>query len=254
MSTSLPFHHRLMDRGRHLQSLGLVQEAVRFWGRVADMKSLPAALAEEAHSRLGEMQLERGKHSRARRHLAAALAHQPDNPHYHFLLAQAIEEDPKGDVEKALQHYRRALRADGDQPSYLGAFGRLAVELGKDEEGTQALRRAAELAPDDPDVILLVVDGLGAIQPDEAQAILRLSLFRNPRNSRFRKLWSDFQFQRLRAVQEASHSPPCLDEGPTVLPFVPRIAGDGKQARWRRHPAGAPRPHLTLPASDKKHA
>jgi len=251
MSASLPFHHRLMDRGRHLQALGLQREAVCFWGRLADMKSLPADMAEEAHSRLGEMQLERGRHTRARRHLAAALAHQPDNPHYHFLLGQAIEEDPKGNLDKALAHYRRALQQEDSQAIYLGAFGRLAIDLGKDEEGVQALRRAAEMAPDDPDVILLVLDCLGACRPHEALAILRLSLFRNPRDSRFRKLWSDFHFQRLRSEQDAKRAPHRLDEGPVMLPFT---AAAGKSTRWRRHPAGTSKPHFPLPVSDKKHA
>lgn len=252
MSASLPFHHRLMDRGRHLQALGLEREAVRFWVRVADMKSLPADMAEEAHSRLGEMQLERGKHTRARRHLTVALAHQPENPHYHYLLAQAIEEDPKGDLEKALAHYRHAIQGDAEQPTYLGAFGRLAIDLGKEDEGVQALCRAAELAPDDADVILLVLDGLGESRPDEAKAILRLSLFRNPRDSRFRKLWSDFHFQRLRAEQAAGRTPCYHDDGPKLLPFT--AAGDDKPSRWRRHPAGTSRPHFPLPVSDKKHA
>ena len=251
---SLPFHNRLMERGRHLQALGLAREALQLWNRVADMKSLPPALAEEAQSRLGEMQLERGKHARARRHLAAALAHQPANAHYHFLLAQAIEEDPKGDLEKALEHYRRALHGDPDQPQYLGAFGRLAIDLGKGAEGAQALRRAAKLAPDDADVILLVLDGLGETQPDEALAILRLALFRNPRAARFRKLWSDFHFQRLRADQEAKRAPLPQDSA-TLLPFMVPATGDNRPPRWRRHPSSSPgRPHFTLPFSDKKHA
>src|SRR5262245_38239610 len=116
MSRTLHFFNRLAERGRLLQSLGLAQQAWQHWNRLAQLKSLPAALAEETQNRLGEIQVQRGKFSRASRHFSAALAHQPDNPHYHFLFAQAIEEDPKGDPDKALAHYQQALKLDPQQP------------------------------------------------------------------------------------------------------------------------------------------
>lgn len=255
MSRTLHFFNCLVAQGRHLQQLGLAREALGHWNRLAKMKSLPTAVAEEAQNRLGELQMQRERYARAGRHFSAALAHQPDNAHYHYLLAQAIEEDPKGKAETALEHYERALQLDPDQPAYLAGFGRLAVELDREAEGLTALRRAAELSPDDPDVMLTVVDGLGTILPEEAERLLRFSLFRNPRDSRFRKLWSDFQFQRVVAEQEMSKKPFPSNEGATCLPFAPVTDAAKTPPGWRRHPAGrSAGPHFPMQTADKKHA
>ncbi len=258
MSRTLPFFDRLVQQGRHLQSLGLVQEAIGHWSRLAQLKSLPAATAEEVQNRLGDMQFQRGKFRRASRHFAAAVAHQPHNPHYHYLLAQAIEADPKGDLDKALHHYHQAITMDPHQPAYLAGFGVLALDLGRTEEGLEALRHAAKLAPDDPEIILRVFEGLGESHPEQALGILRLSLFRNPRDARFRKLWSDLHFQRVVMEQERSKTSAGQDQGPTLLPFVPPQP-DHKDDKpqpgaWRRHVPSFPGgPHFTS-FSDKKHA
>src|SRR5262249_4974 len=128
-------------------------------------------------------------------------------------------------LQSAAEHYRKSLQLDPRQPRCLGEFGLLALRLGQTEEGLTCLRRAVELAPDDADAVGRLVKGLEHLDgPDEARAILRAALFRNPRDSRFRKLWNDFRFQQLREAQETErHRKALVDsagDGPVLLPFV----------------------------------
>src|SRR5262249_6370259 len=158
----------------NLQALGVEHEALHALGRLSGFRELEPEVAEEVQSRLAEILGNRGKYRRARRHLAAALAHQPDNPHYHHLLARAVEADVRCEPGRALDHWRRALELDPDQARYLSDFGLLAVREGPTEEGLTALRRALELAPDDVAVLAKVAEGLcHAGLAEEARTALR---------------------------------------------------------------------------------
>ena len=109
MSTTLKLADRLLARGRRFQELGRDYEALGLLRRLAGFRELPIAVAEEAQARLADIQLRRHKLGAARRHLTAALAHRPDNPRYHHLMAMALEQDARGDLERAAKHYRQSL-------------------------------------------------------------------------------------------------------------------------------------------------
>jgi tetratricopeptide (TPR) repeat protein len=255
MSKTLNLVERLLARGRKFQQLGLEQEAARCWDRLAGLSQLPPEVAREAQTQLAEIHLDRGRFARARRHLSAALLSQPGNSHFHYLLAKAIEADDRGDRNRALHHYRQAIDLDPEQPHYLCRFGLLALELGQTEDGLKSLRRALELAPDDPEVVSRVADGLRQEDAEEARAVVRAALFRNPRHARFHKIWSDFHFDCLREEQQRRRVAIPVQEGPTLLPFVrPEPAVTGPQ-RLRRDPPSRPaRPHFPVSHSRKKHA
>src|SRR5579862_5926441 len=142
-SRTLGLVDHLLSRGRYFQQLGRTLDALRILGRLTGFRELPPAVAEEAQFRLGELQLRRKKHARARRHLAAALRHAPDNPRYHFQLARALESDRDGDLARAAEHYRNSLALDPAQTDCLCAYGRLALRLGRTEEALDCLRAAA---------------------------------------------------------------------------------------------------------------
>jgi len=266
MSTTLNLADRLLAMGRNFGAVGRDQDALHILGRLAGFRELPAAIAEETQGRLAEIFLRRRKYRRARRHLAAVLVQQPDNPRYHYLMAAALNGDDKADPQRAAEHYRKSLQLDPDQPRCLGEFGLLAIRLGQTEEGLSCLHRAVELSPCDPVAVTNLVSGLRqAGRAAEARVVLRAALFRNPRDARFRRLWDDFQFQQLRDEQEAARK---ADEarafdgdGPTLLPFVrpaaesPSMRLGGKRLR-RDRPAPLPPPHLPGPARlpDRKHA
>jgi tetratricopeptide (TPR) repeat protein len=265
MSRTLNLVDRLMAMGRRFQDLGRDHDARHIFGKVTHLAELPPPIAEETQARLAEITLKHHHYRKARRHLRAALNHTPDNARYHYLLASALDGDLKGDSQRAAEHYRRSLELDPAQPRCLGEYGLLALRLGRTEEGLDALRRAVELAPDDPEAVGNLVEGLRQEgQVDEARAVLRAARFRNPRDMRICKLWSDFEFHQLRQQQEAErHSGRngWNQEGPALLPFVRPAPGDpplpGTRKVVRGDGAAAPAaPHLPgrLRRADRKRA
>src|SRR5262249_3166668 len=225
MSTTLNLVDSILARGRHLQNLGRDRDALHLLGRLASFRELPTNVAEETQARLAELQRRLEHPRKARRHLTAALAHQPDSARYHHLLARAVEADRRGDPERALHHYRRSLELDPHQADCASEAGLLAVRQGQVEEGLRNLRRAVELNGNDPECVRRLVKGVCLWRsPDEARQAWRAVLSRNARYRRFRRLWDDFQFNQLlreqeveRVVREGDQQ---ADAGPTILPFV----------------------------------
>lgn len=252
MSKTLNLVDCLLARGRNLQQLGREQDALIVFERLAGFRRLPPQVAEETQVRLAEILLERGEYQAARRHLTAALAQKPTSARYHFLMGQAIEADEKGNDRRALDHYRLSLQLDDDQPERLAQAGMFALMMGKVVEGLKWLRRAVELAPDDPEAVARLAEGLQQIgRPEEARLTLRAALFRNPRDGRFRKLWNDFHFCELRDEQEskrqADYDADLDKEKPVLLPFLRPVSEPSQTGskRVRRDPAGPlPTPHL----------
>jgi len=236
MSRTLNLTERLLERGRFLQEMGLTHDALGIFGRLAGLRGLPAATAEETQIRLAEMHLRQDKFAQARRHLTAALAHNPNNARYHYLIALAHDQDDQGDAQSALEHFRQSLAVEPDQPRCLGEFGILALCLGHNGEGLAALRRGVDLAPDDPDTVAKLVEGLClAEQPEEARLALRAALFRNPRSQGFRKLWNRSSWDE----EEKSMLLPFTRPEPGTLP------APGGRKRVRRDGPSAPLPPHT---------
>jgi len=262
MSRTLNLVDRLAERGRQLQAMGRTAEALHVLGSLARFRELPKALAADTECRLGEMHLLRGERGQAGGNLNAALRLQPDTARYHQLFAAALEEDEEADPNRSLAHYRRSLALDPNQPRCLCDFGLLALCLDQTKEGLAALRRAAELAPDDPEIIALVVDGLrDSGHESEARKTLIAALFRNSRDGRFRKLWNDFRFQQLHDGQQTERQknghPIAGYDGPKVLPFVRVMAEPARtqigQATIRRDAGSRPSPpHTSRSARQRK--
>lgn len=264
MSRTLNLVDCLLTRGRHFQQLGRVQDALNTFERLAGFRNLPRKVVEETQVRLAEILFDQGEFQSARRHLSAALVQQPSSARYHFLMASALEADENGDDRRALEHYRMSLELDGDEPECLGEAGMLALKLGKVVLGLKWLRRAVELAPDDPEAVARLVEGLQEIgRPEQARLTLRAALFRNSRDGRFRKLWSDFHFHELREeqeiIRESRWETTAGNDKPVLLPFLRPISAPAKMSgkRIRRDPASPlPSPHIPrrgrLP--DHKHA
>lgn len=237
MSTTLNLADRLLAMGRYFQTLGREQDAVRIFNRLTSFKLLSSDVAEEAKARLAEILLRWGRFTRARRHLTALLLQCPAKARYHYLMATALNGDQRSDPERAAEHYRQSLKLDPHQPRCLGEYGLLALRLGRTEDGLKCLTDAVGLAPNDPDVVARLVEGLrqeGRLE--DARAALRAARFRNARDPRFTKLWNDFQFRLLHDEQEAARDDPALlpfeGNGPRILAFV---RPDSKLGRARNH-------------------
>jgi tetratricopeptide (TPR) repeat protein len=263
MSTTLNLVDRLLAHAQQLRALGRTHDARSLFERLAGFAELPAPVAQETQVRLAELDLGSRRFRRARRHLTAALQHRPDNARSHALMARAFSHGPDADLQRAFDHYRRSLELSPDQPRRLCAGGRLALRLGRREEGLAWLRRAVELAPDDPKTLRRATTGLRQAHcADEARAALLAARLRNPRDSRFRQLWDESQFQQLRREQELARlaARPDGNEEPVLLPFLhltAEPASAGGESKVVRHdaPAPLPAPHGTgTPRLPQRHA
>jgi Tfp pilus assembly protein PilF len=263
MSRTLNLCTHLLTQGRNYHTLGADSLAQRTLTRLARLRDLPAPVAEEAQGRLAELMLKQGKFAQARRHLAAALSHDPKHAPYHHLMAIALEEDRRGNRDLCLEHYRRCVELDPENAGYLCDAGLFALRHGAVDEGLSYLRRAVELAADDAELIGEVVRGLqDEEQFDEARGIARTCLFQNGRDVRFHRLWNDCRFQELHHDQRRSQHRKAVRravaEGRICLPFeqltveTPR----GRKLVRRDGASRAPAPHLLRlkRLSGKKHA
>lgn len=245
MGRTLNLSECLLTMSRDLQNLGRLNDSARILKRLTSFRDLPANVAEEAHARLAEIRLDQGEYQLARRHLTSVLFYRPSHAPYYYQLATALHQDPDADAGRAARYYRQAVQLDPDQPRWWLDYGFLLMQTGKLKKGLIALRKAAVLAPDDPEILQRLVEGLCmAGRPSEARSILKAARFRHPRDERFRRVWNDFQFRML---HEAQDSQPHVEE-PVILPFVrranlanlPRVPG-----RIVRMDAGSrPTPHL----------
>lgn len=220
-SMTLNLVERLLHSARNLHEHGQHKAAAKLFTRLTGLGDLPRDVAEEAHVRLAEIHLDNDRLKQARRHLTTALAHEPDCAHYHYLLAIAVEDDSNCDPKRAGVHYRRCLRLDPDHADYQCDYGLYAIRNGQTRAGLTALRRAVNLAPDEPAILGRVVEALRlAEKADEAKDLLRAALFRHPRERRFRDLWNQHQFNLLHAAQhQANDRYKTVAEEPVILPF-----------------------------------
>jgi tetratricopeptide (TPR) repeat protein len=267
MSRTLNLCDHLLLQVRKYQSLGVDDRALRILGNLSRLGELPADAAEETQVRLAELLLKQRKFARARRHLAAALAHQEDNAQYHYLMAWAVEGERGGTPGRALHHYQRCVELDQDNPHYHADAGSFALGHGQVEQGLGWLRRAVELAPDDVELVGQVVRGLlDAGHTDEARQMARAALFRNSGDRRFRQLWNDFRFQELHQEQQQARKQRyirgAIAEGRICLSFQQMTVETANGRRVVRRdgpspsPSHRPAPHFLRLArlSERKHA
>lgn len=215
----------ILAMGRRYQEVGRHRDAAAILTRLLHFRHLSAEAAEETQARLAEIYLKRRKYTQARRHLTAALRHQPDNARYHYLLANALCAEDGGDLQGAGDHYRRALELDPGHVKCRADYGHLLLLLGQTDEGLACLREATERAPEDVEVLNKLVKGLRLSgRSEEARSVLQAALFRNGRSPRFVKLWNEFRFHNARRRRDAERMKQVGnesdDEQPMLLPFV----------------------------------
>lgn len=247
MTGTVLFYDRLLARACRLQQAGQTRQAIDALRRLARFPELPATLAEEVAARLGELLLRRRHFRAARRQLHVALGFAPDSARYHFLLGLASHHDPEGDLDRAADHYARALELAPRQIRCLGEAGLLAITRGRTDEGLALLRRAVALAPTDPLPLGRLVEGLKrAGLPDEALAEVRAARFRAPRCPKLRGLASNLLSEQLRRRQETERVDDGDEDAPVVLPFLRVVSEDSPLDRPIREddPGALPGPHL----------
>jgi tetratricopeptide (TPR) repeat protein len=263
MSMTLNLCDHLLSQGRHFHSLGVDERALRTFTHLARLRELPPGVADETQFYLAELLLKQRKFAKARRHLAACLAHDPNDAECQYLMAYAHQEDRRGNRGLALEHYRLCIKLDPENALYHCDAGLFAMNQGEVEEGLCWLCRAAELAAEDPDLLGEVVRGLqdhGHLE--EARAIARTAMFHNNRDGRFVRLWNDLRFQEVHQQQQRADKRHVIRravaEGRVCLPFQQMTVEtpSGRKLVRQDGPAGTPAPHLLRFARmpDRKHA
>src|SRR6187401_2815233 len=122
MSKTLNLVRILHRQAQHLHDIGLRRAARSQFERLAGFRSLPVDVVEDSRLRLSQLCRDDDEPIQERHHLACALAQQPNNPDYHFRMAQAYLSDRDTPDEKALPHLRAAVRLDAANPRYLAAL------------------------------------------------------------------------------------------------------------------------------------
>jgi len=253
----------LLTQARHFHELGVEARALRTFSHLARLRELPPGIAEETQFYLAELMLKQRKFAKARRHLAACLAHDDGNPECHYLMAYAHQEDRRGNRGTALEHYRRCVRLDPENALYHCDAGLFAMSQGETEEGLYWLRRAAELAAEDVEMLGDIVNGLqDQGYDDEARDIARTAMFHNSRDTRFRRLWTDLRFREVHRRQQQMDTRRVVKqaerEGRVALPFLKMTVQtpNGRKIVRQDGPSHTPSPHLLQFArlSGRKHA
>jgi len=263
MSRMLNLCNHLFVQARRLHQIGADHRALRTFQRLARMAILPKDLAEQTQAHLGQIHLKQGEYFKARRHLTAALAYSRDNPEYYYSIARTFEEDPVGNLQKALVNYRLGLKLDPENARAHLDAALVALELGLMHEGLTMLRRAVELAADDGE---LVSDAIHALQehdqPEEARRVAIAARFRHGCDPVFQRVWDDFRFKEVRNEQrhEVNQLAACVAsaEENNCLSFVELTTETptGRKLIRRDGPSHIPPPHFVrlTARNGRKHA
>jgi len=226
MSRTLNLVDILLTSGRHLFTMGRLQEALVPLTRPLGFRKLPGHANEQLQALLAEIYLQRQEYKSARRHLTAAIAANPLEANYHYLMGIAIVEDSDADQGRAEASFARAVDYDPDRAAYWVDYASHLFSIGKPKDGLKAIRRAYALDITDADVIgevaaILRREGYA----DEATTKLRSALFQNHGDQRFRQLWQTHQYELIFIEQEAARKKPETKRGkPILLPFKPAKA------------------------------
>jgi tetratricopeptide (TPR) repeat protein len=250
------FDHSLL-RGRRLGEAGRASDAARVFQHIGTSKIVPANIAGEALTRLGELQLQRGQIETARQTLSLAVKRDPSSAEARYYLGMALLAGDDADLSKALESLTFAVALNPEQARFYAELGKVQIALGLEEAGFQSLSEAVDLEPANPGILHELVDALiDAGADDKAAQLIKNALFRYPRLAGFRKLWSDFRFcqalgeDALSIRAEIKRTPP----QPRILPFPTVQVGDegietGRRLIRRDPPAAVTGPHLPLSAT-----
>jgi len=218
MSRHLNLAENLISLGQHYVSLGRHQEALRAFGGVVRLDPVPGVLAQQAQAELADIYFGRNQFRRARRHLHAALAHDPNCARSHHLMAVMVEED---DVQRALWYYARAVELEPNSAELHCDYGLCLMSLGEVQQGLQHLQQAVRLDPNEPGFLRHQMRALiAADQLDAARSAVLAGLFGHPHDRGFKALWREFLFFRAERLQHREAVARRFGStGPVVLGF-----------------------------------
>ena len=249
MSRMLTLVHAGWMAARSSAESGRRTDALIQLTRLLARTDLPTPVAADAHRLAAELLIDTEQYVKARRHLRAAAAAQPENARTYYLAGLAQESDPEGDDRRAARQFRKAAALAPDNRRYQAAFGRAAARAGAVRIGTRAMLAAANAGPDDLEVVRVVVEGLIEVgRVRAARKVLTTARFLCPRSRELRSLWERTRYEAARTHQRitraTSNDLHGQDGGLTVLPFVGLVrSGPMSGGTIRADVVSFPRPH-----------
>jgi tetratricopeptide (TPR) repeat protein len=231
MSSFVSFPQRLLERARDQIRRGGLAEAARTLDHIIHHPKLDPAIACEGNFLLAQVRFALADLSGAEQSARKALALDADNPDYHHLLGRMLEES---DSDQAGEHFSQAARLSPNDPRKVLSFGKSIADRKDHEQGVRLIESAYAHAPDDPDVVESVMDGLldhGRI--DEAELVVTQALYRHIDDRRFRLIRDRFRARRceLMLTKRAKGSDGAME----IIPYRNPILS-------ARKPGGAKRP------------
>ena len=229
MNPSINLLDRLLSQGRRLLFMGRRIEARRRLEKLLALPEVSESQRIEAHQLLADIHLDVQCYRKARRHLVAALGLRPNCADTLYRLAVTLDLDPGADPKRSAKYYRKALENKPDEARYWSGYGQICLRLGKERAAYGAFVAAADLAPNDTDILDEIADGLCFLGKNEdARSVLTAARFRLGHDAELEQLWNRFRFLELHRKQQATKRQKALDEGAAaVLPFVPSKATSG---------------------------
>lgn len=209
MSAKLSLSQHLLTQGRRFASLGRFPEALRLFDRLVRSERSPSQRSEEAQIETAEIARARGDYHRARRHVQIALARNPHNAAYHFLLAQLHDEDDDGDMALAETHYANAIALDPENADYVCDFGRFLLSVGCERSGLKHLERAIAMEPGNVDYLTTLAEAFAELDElSAAERLVRLARFGRQHDRRLLDLQERISFLTTRKAQKGSTAMP----------------------------------------------
>ena len=253
MSMTLALIDDGMAAVRSLARKGRRTEALAQATRLLNRSDLPVVVAADAHRVTAEILIDNERHVKARKHLRAALALEPEHARTHYLTGLAFERDPHGNDLKAARRFHKASQLVPANALYRAAFGRAMVRSDRVKRGVRELLAATDAAMKDATVLAIVVDGLlEAGKVAAARRIVVKARFLCPGCGEVRRLWERVRFEEARKGQRRASSTqdagPVMDGAARLLPFlrIARSDSGGKMSfsNVRRDSLSLPTPHL----------
>lgn len=211
MSAQIRFVESLWSRCQILTEMGLFHQARPLLQRLLQLE-LPQRVRAEASMMLADLYRGLGDYALARRHIAAALAGDPDDPALNHFLGFLHNEDEDGDAARSLRHLRKAVKLAPQSSDCHRTLGEALLHQGQDERGLAHLRKAIEIEPDNLDSYRSYITALvNAGQTDEVKRTLRLLQFRvGKAHPMVQMLWNHLAFAITQKRQERTKRPATL--------------------------------------------
>jgi hypothetical protein len=205
---------------------------------------LEPTLAAEANFLLAQVRFALADLAGAEASARRAVAIESDNPNYRVFLAQSLEEQGSDEADT---HFSQAARLSPDDPHVVLSFARNVAERKDKEQGVRLMESAYASAPDDPEIVESVVEGLlQNDRLDEAELVVTQALYRHGADRRFRRIRDRFRARRceLLLAGKAKGSDGAMEVVPYRNPILSsrKPGGAKKPDRSKAPPPVAPAP------------